>query len=308
MNLEFNLIFTQVRPKTTIGKIIQFSLTRIIIVILFLLPVTILNQIVKSNVGQIFTPIFVNIVNYGLDFATLVLFIIVYGIYTKIVERREPYEFSFRELGMEVGAGFMLSVCLVSLVVIIMYAMGYYKIIGVNPFINLTDVFFAQMMVAFMEELFFRLILFKLTEEFAGSGIALIVQGLLFGFAHAGNPNADLWTTLGLVLSCTFIFGGAFMLTRRIWLIMGIHWGWNFFQSGVFGMPNSGVLRPRWIIPEINGPYWITGGAWGIEVSFIAILLLFLIGIYVYIRAVKNGQYVKPIWIRRKIGGNFNAV
>jgi hypothetical protein len=157
------------------------------------------------------------------------------------------------------------------------------------------------MMVGFSEELMFRLILFKLVEEFAGSWAAILVQGLIFGFAHIGNPNATIMTSIGLVLSCTLLFGGAYMLTRRIWLIMGIHWSWNFFQAGVFGMPNSGTTRPGWITPAIEGPEWITGGAWGIEASYIAVAIQFIIGLLILTAAIKRGQLVRPVWVRRKV-------
>jgi CAAX protease family protein len=115
------------------------------------------------------------------------------------------------------------------------------------------------------------------------------------------NPNATLGTSLGLIISTTFLLGGAYMLTRRIWLIMGIHWSWNFFQAGVFGMPNSGTTSRGWIKPEINGQTWITGGAWGIEASVIAIGLMFLAGLFIFLMAIRNGQLVKPIWVRRKM-------
>jgi len=71
-----------------------------------------------------------------------------------------------------------------------------------------------------------------------------------------------------------FLLLGAFVLTRRLWLVWGIHAGWNFFQDGVFGLPNSGITSlPSWITPEITGPQWLTGGTIGLEASVPGVVL-----------------------------------
>ena len=88
------------------------------------------------------------------------------------------------------------------------------------------------------------------------------------------------------------------MLTRRIWLIWGMHFSWNFFQEGIFGMPNSGYQRDGLIKPIINGPEWITGGKFGIEASVISILILLIIGIIILKKAIEKNQLVLPAWKR----------
>jgi hypothetical protein len=115
---------------------------------------------------------------------------------------------------------------------------------------------------------------------------------------HLGNENATLWTIL-LVAISDVLLAAAFIYTRRIWMVWGIHLGWNFFQDGIFGMPNSGITKlPSWINPAINGPEWITGGNFGIEASYIAILLSIVVGIIILKKAMDNGMMVKPFWRR----------
>jgi hypothetical protein len=93
----------------------------------------------------------------------------------------------------------------------------------------------------------------------------------------------------------------AFIYTRRLWFVWGIHWGWNFFQDGVFGMPNSGVTEfLSWIRPVIRGPEWITGGGFGIETSCIAVCLSFVVGLLILKTAVDKRQIVLPVWRRLK--------
>jgi membrane protease YdiL (CAAX protease family) len=298
------LLFTNFHPTSIVGKIIQFPLFRILIVLIFLLPVSVISYLVGPELAQSIGVPYLSIVRYGRDLIFLILFMIAYGLYTKYVERREAHEISFDKFYTELGVGILISFLMVGFMVLLLSLPGYYKIVAFNPIKNLTDAFVLQMMVGFSEELLFRLVIFKLVEEFAGSWVAIAVQGLIFGFAHIANPNATLWTSIGLVLSCTLLFGGAYMLTRRIWLIMGMHWSWNFFQAGVFGMANSGTTRPGWITPVIDGPTWITGGAWGVEASYIAVAMQFLIGLYIFRKAMEGGQIVRPIWVRRRMEVN----
>jgi hypothetical protein len=50
-------------------------------------------------------------------------------------------------------------------------------------------------------------------------------------------------------------------------------------------MPNSGTPYKGMIIPDIQGKEWITEGSWGIEASYIAILLVLIAGVYYILKA-----------------------
>ncbi|MFC2134126.1 lysostaphin resistance A-like protein [Bacteroidota bacterium] len=295
-----NQLFTNVFPTTWYGRIAQFPITRIFIAIIFLMPVSLLSQIFGVELFRSMEEPLFSIMRFARDIFFLILFILLYGLYTRYVERREPLELSFPKFFKELGLGVSIPFAAVGFMVALMMVLGYYEITGFGDFINLSDSFRKQMMVGFSEELIFRLILFKLVEEFAGSWWGLIVQGLIFGFAHLGNPNASVWTSIGLVADSTLLLGGAYMLTRRIWLVMGLHWSWNFFQAGVFGMPNSGFVQPSWIQASIEGPEWFTGGAWGIEASYISIAINLIIGLYFVKLVIDNGLLVMPSWKRGK--------
>lgn len=101
------------------------------------------------------------------------------------------------------------------------------------------------------------------------------------------------------MIGASILYVAAYMYTRRIWLVLGIHMSWNYFQAGIFGMPNSGQSFDSWINPKIIGPEWITGGNFGIEVSLIAILLGLTVDLFVLIRAINKNQIVLPIWKRK---------
>lgn len=301
MFVKADQLFSQANAETWYANIFQFPLTRIIIAFIFLIPVGILSTLVGPSLYRHFDEPFFTIIRYSRDIVFLIIFVLMYGLYTRVIEKRDALELSTPKLFKEFGIGALISFAVVGFMVLLMFVLGYYVVDGFDSFKNVSDSFFAQIMVGFTEELMFRLILFKLVEEFAGSWWALIVQGLLFGFAHIGNPNASVWTSLGIVADSTLLLGCGYMLTRRLWLVMGMHMSWNFFQAGIFGMPNSGIIQASLIQPAIDGPIWITGGAWGIEASVISVTLNVLIGLFILKKAIDNGQLVLPMWKRNKI-------
>jgi hypothetical protein len=230
------------------------------------------------------------------------VFLAAYGLYAKFIEKRKAYEISSKLSWKEFGKGFFISIVLVGVVVAHMAVIGSYMIASWNPDKKVViDLFIKFMIGALLEELIFRLIIFRLTEELLGTWIALIIQAVLFGFAHMANDNSTLFTSFSVIIVGGIIYTGAFMYTRRIWLALGLHAGWNYFQSGIFGMPNSGTAYKGLIIPDIQGKEWITGGSWGIEASYIAILLVLIAGVYFIIIAKNANQIVLPVWIRKRL-------
>ena len=99
------------------------------------------------------------------------------------------------------------------------------------------------------------------------------------------NPNSSLGAVLGLIAGGLF-FAYAYLRTRRLWLPIGIHIGWNFFEGVVFGFEVSGTQPFHLIRQTVSGPEVITGGAFGPEAGLILLpaLLLGFVVIYAYTR------------------------
>ena len=293
-------LFTKKKPKSLFGKVLQFPITRIIIVLIFFVPIFKLHSVVAENIIQPSAEPIKTIL-FFLDTAiSFVLIIAVYMLYTKWVENRKAIEIIGKNILKEFGLGFILSMGLVGIIVIIISALGYYKIISVNSnyFIVIYS-FFLFGMKAFVEELIFRLIAFKLIEEILGSWIALIIIACLFGLAHLGNPGATIWSSLAIVIIGGIFGTVAYMYTRRVWLALGIHMSWNYFQAGIFGMPCSGISHDSLIKPAIQGPELITGGGFGIEMSVIGIFLTLFCSLFILRKVIENKQIIHPIWIRK---------
>jgi hypothetical protein len=66
-----------------------------------------------------------------------------------------------------------------------------------------------------------------------------------------------------------------------LWIPIGIHWAWNFMLGPIFGSSVSGNPKEyNLIIPEISGPYILTGGSNGLEGSIVTCCIGILFGIF----------------------------
>ncbi len=84
------------------------------------------------------------------------------------------------------------------------------------------------------------------------------------------------------------------MLTRRLWLPIGIHFAWNFTQGGIFGSSVSGnQLGEGLLRSTLTGPDWLTGGAFGVEASIAVIAVGVVVGALILWRASRSGNIVR---------------
>jgi hypothetical protein len=94
------------------------------------------------------------------------------------------------------------------------------------------------------------------------------------------------------------MLAAAYMLTRRLWLPIGLHAGWNFTQGGLFGVAVSGNASHGLLQGTLTGPVWLSGGEFGTESSVVAIIFCGLLGIAVLMRARQLGHVRAPYWQR----------
>jgi hypothetical protein len=87
------------------------------------------------------------------------------------------------------------------------------------------------------------------------------------------NPGATVWSSVAIAVEAGLLLGAAYKWSGTLWVPIGIHWAWNFFQGPVFGFAVSGNDTPSLIKPVIEGPDWLTGGPFGAEASVPAFIL-----------------------------------
>ncbi len=143
--------------------------------------------------------------------------------------------------------------------------------------------------VAWWEELVFRGYFFQ--NLIAGMGLiwAIVISSLVFGLIHIMNPEG---TVLGglLIALITPQLIYAYLKTGQLWLPMGLHLGWNFFQASIFGFAASGQESPSMISQSPVGPEWLSGGAFGAEgsVLIIPVTILSYFLVHYWVRATRQ--------------------
>jgi membrane protease YdiL (CAAX protease family) len=198
-------------------------------------------------------------------------------------------------------AGLVGGAILFSVAVLIAAAMGIYRIVGLGDVSGMAAALIgAALFPAVSEELLFRGILFRWLEEFGGSWVALLLTSALFGAAHLANPNASAIAAVGIALEAGVMLGAAYMLTRSLWLPMGLHAAWNFTQGEVYDIPVSGTRVHGLVDAQLSGPPLLTGNGFGLEASLIAIVVASAFGLWLLWLAIRKGELMSPHWVRRR--------
>lgn len=210
---------------------------------------------------------------YIVTLAIVLLSIPVYRLFVRWTERRAAPEVAFDGALWETVAGMLFGTALFSCAVLVLWSGGHYRAAPGSSIAALAPVVAMSAAAAVMEELMFRGVIFRILEQWAGTRIALGVSALLFGVVHLGNPNANLQSAVAIAIEAGVLLGVAYMVTRRLWLVMGVHFAWNFTQGGVFGIPVSGIRVPGLLEGTLTGPEWLTGGPFGVEASVVAIVV-----------------------------------
>ena len=116
----------------------------------------------------------------------------------------------------------------------------------------------------------------------------VIISSAIFGVLHLGNPNATWISAAGIFFAGVFLAYG-YIRTRQLWLPMGLHLGWNFFEGVGFGVPVSGLADIYKLIRiQVHGPEIWTGGAFGPEAGLIVLPALLLGGLLIYLYTVRR--------------------
>lgn len=135
--------------------------------------------------------------------------------------------------------------------------------------------FVAFIFVGWNEELFSRGYHLQTIASGASLFWGVIISSAVFGALHLGNPSATWVSTTGIFFAGIYLAYG-YVRTRQLWLPIGLHIGWNFFEGVVFGFPVSGRDIYALTRIEVTGPEIWTGGAFGPEAGLIVLPSLLL--------------------------------
>ena len=144
--------------------------------------------------------------------------------------------------------------------------------------------------------MFFALV--GLYEEFLFRGYPQVALSKLIGFWPAGialsigfglvhlNNRGENWVGATSVALVGLLFVFTLKRTGNLWYAVGLHAGFDWAQSFLYSVPDSGEMMPGhlWNV-SLHGPAWLTGGSVGPEGSvfcFLTMGLQFLVVLWLF--------------------------
>lgn len=227
-----------------------------------------------------------------------------------LLDRRRFADFGFhlrRDWWLDLAFGMALGGLLIVGIFAAEWALGWVTVTGVwrstgdLPFpVAILLPLIAFLLVGYYEELLVRGYLLRNLAEGLAFGpipsrwallLAWLLTSALFGFLHAGNPNANFVSSFNIGLAGLFL-GLGILLTGELAIPIGLHITWNFFQGNVCGFPVSGTRVSDATVIAIHqtGPQQWTGGAFGPEAGLIGLI------------AIAVGCGLTLLWVRRRSG------
>ncbi|HET7577712.1 MAG TPA: type II CAAX endopeptidase family protein [Bacillales bacterium] len=136
-------------------------------------------------------------------------------------------------------------------------------------------------LVGLAEEIFFRGYCMTVLQQSGKTWMAVLVSSLLFSLAHSFNPNISILGMVNIFL-IGLLFAFMVVKTGNLWMPIGFHIAWNYFQGDIFGFPVSGTA-PHGIynIAGVKGTLW-SGGSFGPEGGLLTTILIIIVFLIVW--------------------------
>ena len=127
-------------------------------------------------------------------------------------------------------------------------------------------------------------------SEVLGFWTAALFFSILFGFSHSGNPGESPIGMLSAGLAGV-VFCFSLWRTGSLWWAIGLHTSWDWGQSFLYGVPDSGLMVQHHLFAThpVGKPI-LSGGTTGPEGSIFIVAILALIALIIVL-TLPRGHY-----------------
>ncbi len=178
-----------------------------------------------------------------------------------------------REAGVGLAVGWASAVvCVLPLMV----AGGIAIVLVLQPsawgWLLVDTLFFA--VAAMVEEVAFRGYGFQRFAEAVGPVGASLGFAIFYAIVQALQPGSN-HASIAVSVVFALLLSIAYLRTKALWLSWGLNFGWKASRALIFGLTVSGVSSHSSVV-EGNpmGPFWITGGGYGLDGSWLTFFVL----------------------------------
>jgi len=223
--------------------------------------------------------------------ASAIGLLLLYRLSVGWMEHRRVSELSLAGAPGGIPSGILIGAGLFTITIAILSLMGVAHVGAFNAGQALLAATNMAILSAIGEELIFRGVVFRIFEEMFGTLVALLFSAGLFGLIHMANPGATAVSGVAIALEAGLLLGASYALVRNLWLPIGLHFGWNFAESGIFGSVVSGNAFKGLFTTTMTGPDLLTGGKFGPEASVVAVAVCGAAAIVILILAIRRGEW-----------------
>ena len=137
-----------------------------------------------------------------------------------------------------------------------------------------------------------------LRKGYRNKWVAIVGNALVFSLLHIFNPGITVLALLNIFFSgviCSLLV----YYFDSLWAAFGFHTGWNFTQSILLGLPNSGKVVPYsiFMLDTANARNSVFYNVvFGIEGTVFSTIILGLICVVVYLVGRKRNQEPLDVW------------
>tara|TARA_B100000214_G_scaffold375361_1_gene361358 strand:- start:1456 stop:2334 length:879 start_codon:yes stop_codon:yes gene_type:complete len=203
-------------------------------------------------------------------------------LFMKFIDRKPLMSLGLKYEGFQQDFkfGLILGAGLIAIGFFSLFILGYVRVESFSfPFLDIVLYFILFVVVAFHEEIMLRGYILRSLMESMNRYLALAVSSLIFMTVHLLNPNISFLGVVNLFLA-GIVLGIYYVHKSNLWLPIGMHLTWNFFQGPIFGFEVSGIKSQSLIKQTVNGSDLITGGKFGFEASLLATVLIVVVILY----------------------------
>ncbi|TGD26354.1 CPBP family intramembrane metalloprotease [Brevibacterium sp. S22] len=212
-------------------------------------------------------------------------------------EKRNVAELSGHDFASRISLGVLIGLAMAGFVFGSMALLGSYRVQGLGSPSNAVGLAGFMIAVGVTEELLYRGVIFRVVERVAGTWISLVGTGAMFGGLHLFNPRADLWGAFAIMVEAGVMLAAAYVATRSLWTVIGIHVAWNYAIGGIFGTEVSGSGTPTGLLDaSTSGNPWVTGGDFGPEGSLYTVAAGLTLTLVFCLIAHRKGNIVRAPW------------
>jgi hypothetical protein len=129
-------------------------------------------------------------------------------------------------------------------------------------------------LLAMAEELTYRGYGFQRFEKSVGSLGATLGFAAFYTIMQTLQPGSNR-ASIAVSLALSLLLSMAYVRTRALWVSWGINFGWKASRALLFGLAISGDSSHSPVVQgNPMGSFWLTGGGFGLDASWVAFVAL----------------------------------